>query len=472
MEFGDLSENPFARVSSREKKSRRRALVRALQVFVLVTIATVVVLVLANQSKRWLASRLTADFATLEPPRKIERLAQLAELGGIGVEPLVNSMADKHPGVARAGYDLLRTAQNNWTVLPLEDETSRHEILIDALKGIAIELPSHRTGWGTSLLQQTLLFAAEHPGETGKLPELASNTINLLSLSGRPTRVDSAADLGSVQSGRLGVQSGPLPVDAVQSVDEWTTWPPGQANVRDITGKSADTQSAVAAGSVLAGSVLAGSSGAMRSSERPLNAESPRTAPTVYKSGASRLQLIGENEVVQLVDVRNSAGVEPAVANDSYNANQAVHRVEAGDAVALDANAQVALVDAPMGTFDDTSVMRWLGSPHAALREQAKLELVSRGYDGTAIAIATRIYTGDVNQKIELVDALAGTSVIDPRPWLLLLLQDLDRDVRLRTLSSLGSMDDPAIATRLQSHLVDERDPAVASRIRRILNLR
>lgn len=467
MEFGDLSENPFARVSSREKKSRRRALVRALQVFVLVTIATVVVLILANQSKRWLASRLTADFATLEPPRKIERLAQLAELGGIGVEPLVNSMADQHPGVARAGYDLLRTAQNNWTVLPLEDETSRHEILIDALKRIAIELPSHRTGWGTSLLQQTLLFAAEHPGETGKLPELASNTINLLSLSGRPTRVDSAADLGSIQSGRLGVQSGPLPVDAVQSVDEWTTWPPGQAKVRDITGKSADTQSAVAAGSV-----LAGSSGAMRSSERSLNAESRRTAPTVYKSAASRLQLIGENEVVQLVDVRNSAGVEPAVANDSYTANQAVHRVEAGDAVALDANAQVALVDAPMGTFDDTSVMRWLGSPHAALRDQAKLELVSRGYDGTAIAIATRIYTGEVNQKIELVDALAGTSVIDPRPWLLLLLQDLDRDVRLRTLSSLGSMDDPAIATRLQSHLVDERDPAVASRIRRILNLR
>jgi len=33
-------------------------------------------------------------------------------------------------------------------------------------------------------------------------------------------------------------------------------------------------------------------------------------------------------------------------------------------------------------------------------------------------------------------------------------------------------MDDPAIAGRLRTHLVDERDPAVASRIRRVLNLR
>ncbi|MCP4942105.1 MAG: hypothetical protein GY924_09035 [Planctomycetaceae bacterium] len=50
--------------------------------------------------------------------------------------------------------------------------------------------------------------------------------------------------------------------------------------------------------------------------------------------------------------------------------------------------------------------------------------------------------------------------------------QDPDRDVRLRTVASLGSMDDPAIAGRLQTHLGDERDPAVASRIRRVLNLR
>jgi hypothetical protein len=197
--------------------------------------------------------------------------------------------------------------------------------------------------------------------------------------------------------------------------------------------------------------------------------------------------VVGETEVVQLAEVASSqehleTGKPEAKGQESSIISQPVQRADltspnaleanALEANALEANAQVAMVDSPMGAFDDASVMRWLGSPHAALREKAKLELVSRGFDGTAIAIATRIYTGDVNEKIELVDALVGTSVIDPRPWLLLLLQDSDRDVRSRTISSLGSMDDPAITARLQSHLAQENDPAVASRIRRVLNLR
>jgi len=473
MEFGDLSENPFARVSHKAKTSRRRALLRAFQVFVLVSVATGGILLLANQSKRWLVGRLTADFETLGKTEKVARLKQLADLGVFSVEPLVNSMTDQDDGVARSGYALLRAAQNNWTVLPAEEEASRHELLVDSLKGIAIKLPDHRTGWGTSLLQQTLMFAAEHPDVTGSLPERASQAINLLALSGRPTRSGATDDPGVAQAGRLDVEGGPLPVDAVQPVDEWTTWPPNQLAAREIGGRAA-----VATKSPEFDSVPASSLRSDQAAGSGRVAFEAGTAPTVYKSGANRLQVVGENEVVQLAEVGNSenhweplqaaagAGKEPSMIN------QPVHRADLSSSPALDANAQVALVDSPMGTFDDASVMRWLGSPHAALREKAKLELVSRGFDGTAIAIATRIYTGDVDEKIELVDALAGTSVIDPRPWLLLLLQDSDRDVRSRTISSLGSMDDPAITASLQSHLAQERDPAVASRIRRVLNLR
>jgi len=485
MEFGDLSENPFARVARKERNTRRRALVRALQVFVLVTIATGGILVLASQSKRWLAGRLLADFDGLATSQKIDRLGQLAELGAFSVEPLVNSMAEEDAGVARAGYELLRTAQNNWTVLPLEDEKSRHELLIEAVKGIAIDLPDHRTGWGTSLMQQTLLFTAEHPGATGDLPEQASNAINLLALSGRPDQTAALAGSGSDELGRLDVQGGPLPVDGIQSVDEWTTWPPGQTVVRNVTGGRSENRSDMIAGvasgvsfgaadstQATANLSSANLSSANLSSANLSSASRSGAVPTVYKSGANRLQLLGDNEVVQLADVADSPMLDTGGSETALQADPPVHRAGVASPLPSDANAQVALVDSPMGTFDDASVMRWLGSPHAALREKAKLELVSRGFDGTAIAIATRIFTGDINQKLELVDALTSTSVIEPRPWLLLLLQDPDRDVRLRTVSSLGSMDDPAIAGRLQTHLGDERDPAVASRIRRVLNLR
>ena len=94
MEFGDLSENPFARVARKEKNTRRRALVRAFQVFVLVTIATGGVLVLANQSQRWLAGRLLAYFDGRCSSEKVSRLRQRAELGASGSQPLVDSMAD------------------------------------------------------------------------------------------------------------------------------------------------------------------------------------------------------------------------------------------------------------------------------------------------------------------------------------------------------------------------------------------
>jgi hypothetical protein len=478
MEFGDLSENPFARVSRKAETSRRRALLRAFQVFVLVSVATGGVLLLANQSKRWLVGRLTADFETLGKTEKVARLKQLADLGVFSVEPLVNSMTDQDDGVARSGYALLRAAQNNWTVLPAEEEASRHELLVDSLKGIAIKLPDYRTGWGTSLLQQTLMFAAEHPDVTGSLPERASQAINLFALSGRPTRSGATDDLGVAQAGRLDVEGGPLPVDAVQPVDEWTTWPPNQLPTREIGGRGAVATKSPDLGSVPASTLR--SDQAAGSGRVAFEADA---APTVYKSGANRLQVVGENEVVQLAEVGNSeshlepvqvAAVQVAAVQGKGPSmiNPPVHRADLSSSLALDANAQVALVDSPMGTFDDASVMRWLGSPHAALREKAKLELVSRGFDGTAIAIATRIYIGDIDEKLELVDALAGTSEIDPRPWLFLLLQDSDRDVRSRTISSLGSMDDPAITASLQSHLAQERDPAVASRIRRVLNLR
>lgn len=473
MEFGDLSENPFARVARKEKNTRRRALVRSFQVFVLVTIATGGIFVLANQSKRWLAGRLLADFDSLGAVEKIDRLSQLAEFGAFSVEPLVNSMADKDPGVARAGYELLRAAQNDWTVLPLPEERSRHELLIESVKGIAIDLPDHRTGWGTSLMQQTLLFASEHPGPSGDLPERASKAISLLALSGRSSNTNVLAETDNL--GRLNVPGGPLPVDGVESLDEWTTWPPSQAVARNVADGVAGTIPGKIA-DVTSGDSLGTAESAISTTNLPTNDYSSDSrlgaVPTVYKSGANRLQLVGSHEVVELADIADSPVVDSVGRADLVEVGHRVHAGAGNVLRAIDVNAQGGLVESPMGTFDDASVMRWLGSPHAALREKAKLELVSRGFDGTTIAIATRIFTGDVNQKLELVEALTSTSVVDPRPWLLLLLQDSDRDVRMRTVSVLGSMDDPAIAGRLRTQLGVEQDPAVASRIRRVLNLR
>jgi len=472
MEFGDLTENPFALSARKEKSSKRRALVRAFQMFVLVALATSAVVILSNQSQRWIAGSLTSDFQALNAMEKTERLSQLADLGVYSVEPLVTSMVDRDSGVAGTAYELLRKAQNDWTVLPHEEETTRHVILIDALSKIAIKLPDDRTVWGTSLLQQTLLLASD-PNRARRqvLQERANHAIGLLSLSRRP-QSGAPDDFKVSEPQRLEVHAEPLPVAVVTSVDEWTTWPPNQEageRFADLDQASSNTepdpQDAQGIAQNAQGEVVVRS-----------------RAPSVYKSGTNRLQLLGENETVELVDIASApaqgipAQEIPAqgIPAQGIPGVSFVPQTEAERAsyVTINPTSEVALVDSPLGTFDDVSVMRWLGSPHAVLRDKAKLELVSRGFDGTAIAIASRIHTGDARQKMELIDALGSTEMIDPRPWLMLLLQDESRDVRLHTLSVLGSMDDPAIVAQLRSKLAEEQDPTVAARMRRVLNLR
>jgi hypothetical protein len=71
-----------------------------------------------------------------------------------------------------------------------------------------------------------------------------------------------------------------------------------------------------------------------------------------------------------------------------------------------------------------------------------------------------------------LIDAIARSQSIDPRPWLLMMLEDESRDVKLRVVSVLATMNDPGVSQRLRMHLIDEHDPTVAARIRRVLNLR
>ena len=127
------------------------------------------------------------------------------------------------------------------------------------------------------------------------------------------------------------------------------------------------------------------------------------------------------------------------------------------------------LVDSPMETYDDKSVIHWLGSPHRRLREQARAELVSRGFNQSQLAFATQIAAGDAETKLELVNLIARSTESDPRPWLFLMLDDENRKVKLHVVSVLATMNDPEVDQKLRTHLVDESDLTVAARIRRVL---
>ena len=130
------------------------------------------------------------------------------------------------------------------------------------------------------------------------------------------------------------------------------------------------------------------------------------------------------------------------------------------------------LTQSPLETYATESVIYWLGSDEALLRDKAKNELIRRGFSQRQLQIATHIASADIGSRLELVDSISRSDIDDPRPWLTLLLNDDNREVRLRTISVIATMNDSAMNQKLRSRLADERDPIVTSKIRSALQLR
>jgi hypothetical protein len=426
MDFGDYSDNPFSLERTTPHRSKRKAVISALKFLLLVVVCLAFTVVVGSQSRKLVLHHLTHDLDSLSAKDKQARLTQIADLGTLGIEPLVMTLADNNVDVARAAFELLSQSQNEWTVLDRRDLQSRHGMMVDAIRLVAIRIPDDRTGWGTSLLQQTIVATVDRRDDQSRaLYRNAMEAMDLLMISDRAgPSILSDEELDPLTPRRLIVRAEPLPVSAVDPVDQWTAGTPLREEAVAMQTDKADP------------------------SESP---QSVVEAPSVYKSSSTSLQPTKSGEAVILRDVSELR--ETALPT-------------------MDIRPVTHLVDSPMETFDDRSVIHWLASPDPEFREKARLELMSRGYDDAQIAIATQIASGDTRTRKDLIDSIVHSNDIDPRPWLLMMLSDDSRDVKLRVISVLATMNDPDVTQRLRMHLVDERDPTVEARIRRVLGLR
>ena len=431
MEFGELSDNPFS-LSKTPARPARSAFVSAVKFLLLVAVCLGATIVIGSQGRGWLVNRLTSNFASLGTEEKQSRLTQIAGLGLPGIDPLVRAMADKDPQVARTAYELLQSAQNQWTVFRRSDQEQYHHALIDSLKGIAVHLPDDRTGWGTSLLQQTVLATVNRRDDSSrKLYRSANHALEMLAISDRAgPSVLSDQPIDSDEPRRLTVKTRPLPVSEQDQSQNWTDWPPANSTPSvhlereaKITARSSTSEAA-----------------------RPDNAAS------VYRSGGA-------------IKLQPTKVEEPVILRDFDQAKETSYQAKPIQSVAH-------VVDSPLETLDDQSVMKWLGSPHTAMRQKARDELQSRGFGETEMTIATQIAAGDVPTRLAMIDAISRSGQIDPRPWLFMLLGDDNRQVKLRAISVLATMKDAYVDQRLQKQLAEEPDTTVASQIRRVLELR
>jgi hypothetical protein len=437
MDFGDRFDNPFS--VALQSRPRRPALRSAVRVFLLACLGFGCSLAVTSQTQSWLLHRLTRDLDKLPTAEKQTRLAEIAELGPQATPILTQSLLDPHEDVARTAHELLQQSQNRWSVLEADERERRHLALVQSLSAIALELPEERTGWATNLLHQTLMTTVDRPQQDSRhLHREAARVLDMLSLSGRansrPLDSVAAATESETESNpdfdgprRLEIRVMPLPVEQSRAADQWTQWPPA-------------------------------------------NEMRPETMTAKVLRGDVKLQPVQPQDNVHLSSIADQA---PSLASATVAATPAAVSAPPSEAVgSVEIQPTAHLVESPLETYDDPSVMSWLASEHVALRDQAAAELSRRGYGPSDLNLARQLTSGDTTTRLELVNELSRQSDRDPRPWLLLLLRDAHRDVRLRAVSTLATMNDPSIMRQLNQHLADEQDPTVAARIRRVLKLR
>ncbi|EMI21366.1 hypothetical protein RMSM_01704 [Rhodopirellula maiorica SM1] len=467
MQSGDPNDlpNPFAlHLNGSVKRSGKsgsggHAFKASLKFFLIVAVLFGGTLAVGRYSKQWIVSHLMRGFEDLGVSEKQQRLVQISELGSPAIGLMVRSLNDESPDVARTAYELLRESQNSWTSLDWDTARQYHRTMVTSMDSIAAALPEDRTGWTTGLLQQTIMESVQKDDvESKTLYNMATTTLSKMSLT--DGAVPGAIENDSLVPGqpvRLAVRTKPLPVADADALDSWTDWPLAEPAI-----------------------ISSGSSGQNDPGNTSSNSASPSAADSepsdgepsasVYRSSATLLKPVSPSETVELSDVHDAATPSQSVASaPSTSPSTADARPATAPAEVMPTSY---LTQSPLETYATESVIYWLASDEAMLRERAKSELVRRGFSQRQLQIATHVVSSDVGSRLELVDTISRSNIDDPRPWLTMLLNDDNREVRLRTISVIATMKDPAMNQKLRSRLADERDPVVTSKIRSALQLR
>ena len=406
-------DNPFA-VKRRQGSSR---LLSGAKGLAMVAVLFAVLIVAQAQSRRWLLERWVNGFADLPVTEQVQRLLQIDALGDIATETIARRLAASEDSVAATAYELLRGHLNAWSSRDSESLGLAHKNMINGLEAIAPELSGERARWAKELLNQTLLECVDRESEQMDKAYQAANRVLAILTPTSPLET--------------------TPSNTIASNDSNPATP--------------------AADSAYQHPRLVPLPVRMQNAEQSTAVEPSRPAPELVEI-ASEVHSM-QNKPLAIMPARiidTSASVKPTPGKIDNEVIQPVRH----------------LTHSSFEAFDTKSVITLLGNSQADLRDQAVEELVRRGLSNEEIRVANQLASPVVEVRIGLLESIANRRDIDPRPWLLWLAEDSNREVRLRAISSLGTMNDGSIKQSLRQRLTSEHDPAVIAQIRRIVSQR
>jgi hypothetical protein len=94
--------------------------------------------------------------------------------------------------------------------------------------------------------------------------------------------------------------------------------------------------------------------------------------------------------------------------------------------------------------------------------------LTYRGFGRLSGRLVEQLFSDDVEDRLRLVDDVLTAPGIDARPWLVLLADDDEADVRLLALTIMATSDDPTLLDKAWQVALHDRDPRIAGLAERL----
>ena len=411
-----MTDNPFA--TPHRERGVTRTLIRSL---VLIVGCCAAVYGLHVGSQNWLVSRLSFGLADHPPQVQAERLSMLAEFGERGLPTLVQSVISSNDRLAKSAFGVLVQMQGRWQTGPVSGE-SLNLAFVEAIGRVAAECPENRRYRLAELLNQTILDTVESSGDKDQQAYAIANSL-LAVLT--PTGTQANTNIASAIESRIQLSN--AQPELINDRDPAQLIKLPSATIVDIP------------------------------------EDYSRTSGAILPPLPTRLLDITKGQKMRAAETSFATTTDPLA--DSIDRSLSVK-------VSAPSEPIDSVVENPLSTYDTPSVIKFLGEEQPSLIDAAELELQARGFSVAEFDLAKRLISDDVQVRLAMAAEITSRSDIDPRTWLVWMLSDPVREVRLEAVSLLGTMNEPAISAALRNHLQNERDLIVASRVRKVLGLR
>jgi hypothetical protein len=116
----------------------------------------------------------------------------------------------------------------------------------------------------------------------------------------------------------------------------------------------------------------------------------------------------------------------------------------------------------PLAELDSQELLRrWLDAEGADVFPLEQ-ELTRRGFGRLSERLVQQFFSSVPQERLALVDTVLTEPGVDARPWLVLLSEDSDADVRLLAVTIMATSNDAALVDKAWQASIRDRDPRIA----------